>query len=103
MAPNLAWWTNVPIAEHLGEAIGLPTFLERDTNVAVMAEWRFGAARGTRNAIYITVSTGRTICLSDIRVGIQASPAASRSLPVVTARKPGGDSVASSNLEGRDP
>ncbi|HEU4862864.1 MAG TPA: ROK family protein [Candidatus Limnocylindria bacterium] len=58
MAPNLAGWTNVPVAERLGEAIGLPTFLERDTNVAVMAEWRFGAARGTRNAIYITVSTG---------------------------------------------
>lgn len=58
MAPNLAGWTNVPVAERVGEALGLPTFLERDTNVAVMAEWRFGAAQGTRNAIYITVSTG---------------------------------------------
>jgi glucokinase len=39
-------------------ALGLPTFLERDTNVAIMAEWRHGAARGTDDAIYITVSTG---------------------------------------------
>jgi glucokinase len=36
----------------------MPCYLERDTNVAVMAEWRYGAARGTQDAIYITVSTG---------------------------------------------
>jgi glucokinase len=58
MAPNLHGWTNVAVADRLGDALGMPAFLERDTNVAVMAEWRFGAAKGTRNAIYITVSTG---------------------------------------------
>ncbi|HET8776057.1 MAG TPA: ROK family protein [Candidatus Limnocylindria bacterium] len=58
MAPNLAGWTNVPVAERLSDALELPAFLERDTNVAVTAEWRYGAATGTRNAIYITVSTG---------------------------------------------
>jgi glucokinase len=56
--PNLAGWHDVPLAERVAAAIGLPTFLERDTNVAVMAEWQFGAARGTDDAIYITVSTG---------------------------------------------
>jgi glucokinase len=40
------------------KATGLPSFLERDTNVAMMAEWRHGAARGAENAIYVTVSTG---------------------------------------------
>ena len=40
------------------EALGLPAFLERDTNVAIMGEWRYGAARGASDAIYITVSTG---------------------------------------------
>jgi glucokinase len=58
MAPNLSGWTNVPLATRVSEALAMPTFLERDTNVALMAEWRYGAARGTRNAIYITVSTG---------------------------------------------
>jgi glucokinase len=58
MAPNLSGWTDVPLAPSVAEAVGLPTFLERDTNVAIMGEWRYGAARGTRNAIYITVSTG---------------------------------------------
>ena len=39
-------------------ASSMPTFLERDTNVAIMAEWRYGAAIGTDNAIYLTISTG---------------------------------------------
>lgn len=56
--PNLAGWENVPIVERIGELVELPVYLERDTNVAIMAEWRFGTARGTRNAAYITVSTG---------------------------------------------
>jgi glucokinase len=56
--PNLAHWVDVPLAERVEQATGLRTFLERDTNVAVGAEWRYGAARNARNAIYITVSTG---------------------------------------------
>jgi glucokinase len=56
--PNLSGWRDVPLAARVEEAVGLRTFLERDTNVALMAEWRHGAARGTANAIYITVSTG---------------------------------------------
>jgi glucokinase len=56
--PNLAGWRDVPLSKRVAAAIGLPTFLERDTNVAVIAEWRHGAARGTRDAIYITISTG---------------------------------------------
>jgi glucokinase len=56
--PNLAGWHDVPLAQRVEAAIGLPTFLERDTNVAIMAEWRHGAARGTTDAIYVTVSTG---------------------------------------------
>jgi glucokinase len=56
--PNLAGWRAVPLVAPVEDAIGLPTFLERDTNVAVLAEWRYGAAQGARNVIYITVSTG---------------------------------------------
>jgi glucokinase len=58
LAPNLAGWTDVRLAPRVADALGLPAFLERDTNVAVMGEWRYGAAKGTSNAIYITVSTG---------------------------------------------
>jgi glucokinase len=56
--PNLAGWHDVPLGSRVAEALGLPTFVERDTNVAVLAEWRYGAARGARTVIYVTVSTG---------------------------------------------
>lgn len=56
--PNLAGWRDVPLASRVEETIGLPTFLERDTNAAVMAEWRYGAAKGADDVIYVTVSTG---------------------------------------------
>lgn len=57
-APNLRGWEEVPIVAALAGRLALPTYLERDTNVAVMAEWRYGAGRGARTAIYVTVSTG---------------------------------------------
>jgi len=56
--PNLAAWRDVPLAERVESALGLPTYLERDTNVAVMAEWRHGAAQGADDVVYVTVSTG---------------------------------------------
>jgi glucokinase len=56
--PNLPGWIDVPLVDRVESAMGLPTFLERDTNVAMMAEWRHGSAIGARDAIYVTVSTG---------------------------------------------
>ena len=56
--PNLAGWRDIPLAARVEEAIGLPTYLERDTNAAVMGEWRYGAAAGADDVIYVTVSTG---------------------------------------------
>ncbi len=58
LAPNLEGWTDIPLAPRVAAGLDMPTFLERDTNVAIMGEWRFGAARGTENAIYLTISTG---------------------------------------------
>jgi glucokinase len=56
--PNLAGWRDVPLRDVVGEALGLPAALERDTNVAAQAEWRYGAGRGTRDLVYVTISTG---------------------------------------------
>ena len=56
--PNLAGWRDIPLAAHVEEAVGLPTYLERDTNAAVMGEWRYGAAQGADDVVYVTVSTG---------------------------------------------
>ena len=49
---------DVPIAAELGRAMGLPAFLDRDSNVAALGEMAFGAARDCPDFIYLTVSTG---------------------------------------------
>ena len=57
--PNLGpAFHGVPIAAELEERLGLPAWLERDTNVAALAEMAFGAARGCEDFLYLTVSTG---------------------------------------------
>jgi glucokinase len=49
---------DIPIAAELGVRLGLPAFLDRDTNVAALGEMAFGAARDCPDFIYLTVSTG---------------------------------------------
>jgi glucokinase len=46
------------LAPELGVALQLPAFVERDTQVAALAEGEFGAARGLSDYVYMTVSTG---------------------------------------------
>ncbi len=50
--------TDVPIRDLLSERIGLPVYLDNDANVAMLAEHLYGAARGTRNALMLTIGTG---------------------------------------------
>jgi glucokinase len=57
--PNLGpAFRGMPIAALLEERLGLPAWLERDTNVAALGEMAYGAARGCRDFLYLTVSTG---------------------------------------------
>jgi glucokinase len=49
---------DVPLRELVSDRHGLPTSLDNDANVAALAEHRFGAARGTRNAVVLTIGTG---------------------------------------------
>ena len=57
--PNMGpGFNDVPIAAELGARLGLPVFLDRDTNVAALGEMAFGAARDCEDFIYLTVSTG---------------------------------------------
>jgi len=57
-APNLAW-RDEPLRDYVTKAVGLPTVLENDANVAAWAEFRFGAARQADDSmVMITVGTG---------------------------------------------
>lgn len=56
--PNLIGWENVAIASILEEACGIPAFLCNDADACALAEWRFGAGKGTQNMIFLTCGTG---------------------------------------------
>ncbi len=57
-APNLPGWHEVPIRARLERALGRPVRLENDANAAALAEWRFGAGRGSNAFVFLTMSTG---------------------------------------------
>jgi glucokinase len=48
----------VPIRDLMNERLGFPVFIDNDANCAALAEHRFGAARGARNAVMLTIGTG---------------------------------------------
>jgi glucokinase len=57
--PNLGpAFRGAPIAEPLSAALGVPVVVDLDTQVAARAEREFGVARGARDFVYITLSTG---------------------------------------------
>jgi len=56
--PNLPGWLRVPLIDHLQEALALPAVLENDANAAALGEFRYGAGKGARSIVYLTVSTG---------------------------------------------
>ncbi|HVK03699.1 MAG TPA: ROK family protein, partial [Armatimonadaceae bacterium] len=60
-APNLPGWpeSGVPLASLVSGALGgLPTCLENDADATALAEWRYGAGRGSRTMAFLTVGTG---------------------------------------------
>lgn len=57
-APNLPGWINVPLRSRLRRLLGVPIYLENDANAAAIGEHRYGAGRGSRHMLYLTVSTG---------------------------------------------
>ncbi|NLA76420.1 MAG: ROK family protein [Clostridiales bacterium] len=56
--PNLPGWDAVPITEMFEKHFGIRAYLRNDANACALAEWRFGAARGSKNAVFLTFGTG---------------------------------------------
>ena len=48
----------VPFRALVAERIGLPVLVDNDANAAMLAEWRFGAARAASDAALLTIGTG---------------------------------------------
>ena len=57
-APNLKWKGIIPIAKLVTEKFKLPAALTNDANAAAIGEMTYGAARGMKDFIMITLGTG---------------------------------------------
>lgn len=57
-APNLAGWRDVPLAEALEDALGLPAAITNDVNATALAEHAVGAGRGVDDLLVVFVGTG---------------------------------------------
>lgn len=50
--------SNIPFRDVMSERLGLPVYIDNDANLATLVEARFGAARGARDVIGLTIGTG---------------------------------------------
>jgi glucokinase len=57
-APNLHWKGIIPLAKLMTEKFDLPCALTNDANAAAIGEMMYGAARGMKDFIMITLGTG---------------------------------------------
>lgn len=57
-APNLDWKGIIPMTKLMTSRFGLPCSLTNDANAAAVGEMNYGAARGMRDFIMITLGTG---------------------------------------------
>lgn len=56
--PNLPGWDEVPAVEYFESRFGVGTRLQNDANACAVAEWKYGAAKGSENAVFLTFGTG---------------------------------------------
>jgi len=57
-APNLKWKGIVPLAKLVTDKFNVPAALTNDANAAAVGEMMYGAARGMKDFIMITLGTG---------------------------------------------
>ena len=58
MAPNLNWKGVVPLAKIFEKQLSRPSLLTNDANAAALGEMIFGAAKGMKDFLFITLGTG---------------------------------------------
>ncbi len=56
--PNLPGWDDVHIVELFETEFAIPVSVQNDANACALAEWKFGAGRGTMNMVFLTFGTG---------------------------------------------
>ncbi|MCR5150334.1 MAG: ROK family protein [Clostridiales bacterium] len=56
--PNLPDWDNVPLADIVTSSLGIPCKVCNDADACALAEWQYGAGKGTKNMVFLTFGTG---------------------------------------------
>lgn len=56
--PSLPLWDGVNVVNYFQTKFGIKTYLQNDANACAVAEYKFGAGKGSRNAIFLTFGTG---------------------------------------------
>jgi glucokinase len=57
-APNLPWHGVIPMAKTVTEMLGIKATLTNDANAAAIGEMMYGAAKGMKDFILVTLGTG---------------------------------------------
>jgi glucokinase len=56
--PNIPGWRGVHLKSILQKRVKLPVFVDNDVKIITLAESKFGAGRGVRNLVCLTLGTG---------------------------------------------
>jgi len=56
--PNLPGWVSVPIVSYLSDKLQMPASMLNDADACALAEWKYGAGRGSLHMIFLTFGTG---------------------------------------------
>lgn len=56
--PSLPLWDGIEIVKYFEDKFAIPTYLKNDADACAVAEWLYGAGKGTQNMIFITFGTG---------------------------------------------
>ena len=56
--PNLPGWVLVPIVSYLSDKLQMPARMLNDADACALAEWKYGAGKGSLHMIFLTFGTG---------------------------------------------
>jgi predicted NBD/HSP70 family sugar kinase len=73
-APNRGWY-DVPLAEILGERLGLPVHVANDANTAALGEFTYGGATGSMLVVTVGAGVGAGVVVDGVRVHGQGDAA----------------------------
>lgn len=56
--PHLKNWDHIDVVTPFTKVFGVPAAVQNDANACALAEWMWGAGKGTKNMIFMTFGTG---------------------------------------------